>query len=103
MLARGKWGKIYPRFRPAVWRVKARLVVMTSSQEFVLRTLEDQDIRYIRLWFTDMWGMLKSVVVVPAEIESAFAEGIGFDGSAIEGYSRVAEACLLYTSDAADE
>ena len=72
---------------------------MTSSQEFVLRTLEEQDIRYIRLWFTDMWGMLKSVVVVPAEIESAFAEGIGFDGSAIEGYSRVAEADTLARPD----
>ncbi len=78
---------------------KARLVTMTSSQEFVLRTLEEQDIRYIRLWFTDMWGMLKSVVVVPAEIESAFAEGIGFDGSAIEGYSRVAEADTLARPD----
>ena len=64
---------------------------MESQQEFVLQSIEEQDIRFIRLWFTDILGHLKSVVVSPAELESAFEEGVGFDGSSIEGLSRVFE------------
>ncbi|MGH8917292.1 MAG: glutamine synthetase beta-grasp domain-containing protein, partial [Actinomycetes bacterium] len=59
---------------------------MDRQQEFVLRTLEERDIRFVRLWFTDVLGYLKSVAVAPAELEGAFAAGIGFDGSAIEGF-----------------
>src|ERR671934_24334 len=59
---------------------------MDKQQEFVLRTLEERDIRFVRLWFTDVLGFLKSVAVAPAELEQAFDEGIGFDGSAIEGF-----------------
>ncbi len=58
---------------------------MDRQEEFVLRTLEERDIRFVRLWFTDVLGFLKSVAVAPAELEGAFAEGIGFDGSAVEG------------------
>ena len=72
---------------------------MDRQQEFVLRTVEERDIRFIRLWFTDVLGMLKSVAVAPAELESAFAEGIGFDGSAIEGLTRVYEADMLAKPD----
>ena len=64
---------------------------MNRQQEYVLSTLEERDIRFVRLWFTDIQGYLKSVAVVPAELEGAFEEGIGFDGSAIEGFSRIAE------------
>jgi len=53
------------------------------QEEFVLHTLEERNIRFVRLWFTDVLGYLKSVSVAPAELEGAFAEGIGFDGSAI--------------------
>src|SRR3712207_9347330 len=62
---------------------------MDRQQEFVLRTLEERDIRFVRLWFTDVSGYLKAVAVAPAEIEAAFAEGIGFDGHAHEGFARV--------------
>ena len=72
---------------------------MDKQQEFVLRTLEERDIRFIRLWFTDVLGMLKSVAVAPAELEGAFAEGIGFDGSAVEGLTRVSEADMLMRPD----
>jgi len=65
---------------------------MDRQEEFVLRTLEERDIRFVRLWFTDVLGFLKSVAVAPAELEGAFAEGIGFDGSAVEGFARVYEA-----------
>jgi glutamine synthetase len=74
---------------------------MDRQQEFVLRTIEERDIRFVRLWFTDVLGTLKSVAVAPAELEGAFAEGIGFDGSAIEGFARVYEADMLAKPDPA--
>src|SRR5689334_2971694 len=74
---------------------------MERQQEFVLRTLEERDIRFVRLWFTDVLGFLKSVSVAPAELEGAFAEGIGFDGSAIEGFARVHESDMLARPDPA--
>ncbi|HWF41130.1 MAG TPA: glutamine synthetase family protein [Acidothermaceae bacterium] len=74
---------------------------MDKQTEFVLRTLEERDIRFVRLWFTDVLGFLKSVAVAPAELEGAFAEGIGFDGSAIEGFARVYEADMLAKPDPA--
>ena len=75
--------------------------VMDRQQEFVLRTLEERDIRFVRLWFTDVLGFLKSVAVAPAELEGAFAEGIGFDGSAIEGFARVYESDMVAKPDPA--
>ena len=72
---------------------------MDRQQEFVLRTVEERDIRFIRLWFTDVLGILKSVAVAPAELEAAFAEGIGFDGSSIEGLTRVYEADMIAKPD----
>jgi glutamine synthetase len=72
---------------------------MDRQQEFVLRTIEERDIRFVRLWFTDVLGTLKSVAVAPAELEGAFDEGIGFDGSVIEGFARVFEADMLAKPD----
>lgn len=72
---------------------------MERQKEFVLRTLEERDIRFVRLWFTDVLGTLKSVSVAPAELESAFEEGIGFDGSAIEGFARVYESDMVAMPD----
>ena len=74
---------------------------MDRQKEFVLRTLEERDIRFVRLWFTDVLGYLKSVAIAPAELEGAFAEGIGFDGSAIEGFARVYEADMVAHPDPA--
>ncbi len=72
---------------------------MDKQTEFVLRTMEERDIRFVRLWFTDVLGMLKSVAIAPAELEGAFSEGIGFDGSAIQGFARVSEADMLAKPD----
>jgi glutamine synthetase len=74
---------------------------MSKQQEFVLRTIEERDIRFIRLWFTDVLGTLKSVAIAPAELNGAFEEGIGFDGSAIEGFARQFESDMLAKPDPA--
>src|ERR1044072_1049919 len=68
---------------------------MGKQEDFVLRALEERDVRFVRLWFTDVLGCRTSVAAAPAELEGAFAEGIGFDGSAIEGLARVYEADML--------
>ncbi|MDP9823750.1 glutamine synthetase family protein [Nocardioides massiliensis] len=72
---------------------------MGKQEGFVLRALEERDVRFVRLWFTDVLGYLKSVAIAPAELEGAFSEGIGFDGSAIEGFARVYEADMLAKPD----
>ncbi|MEX2563087.1 MAG: glutamine synthetase family protein [Nitriliruptoraceae bacterium] len=73
---------------------------MDKQQEYVLRTVEERDVRFIRLWFTDVLGLLKSVAITASELENAFSEGIGFDGSAIDGFARVQEADMLAVPDA---
>jgi glutamine synthetase len=70
-----------------------------KQRDFVLRTIEERGIKFIRLWFTDVVGTLKSVAIAPAEVEGAFAEGLGFDGSAIEGLTRAYEADVLAHPD----
>ncbi|RPE75189.1 MULTISPECIES: glutamine synthetase family protein [unclassified Frondihabitans] len=72
---------------------------MDKQTDFVLRTIEERGIKFIRLWFTDVIGTLKSVAIAPAEVEGAFAEGVGIDGSAIEGLTRSFEADVLVHPD----
>ncbi len=72
---------------------------MNKQAEYVLRTVEERGIRFVRLWFTDVQGFLKSVSISPAELEVAFEEGMTFDGSAIDGYARVQEADMLARPD----
>jgi len=72
---------------------------MERQQDYALRTVEERGVRLIRLWFTDVLGQLKSVAISPAELEVAFDEGVHFDGSAIDGYSRVQESDVLARPD----
>ena len=72
---------------------------MERQQDYVLRTVEERGVRLIRLWFTDVLGQLKSVAITPAELENAFEEGMWFDGSAIDGFSRVQESDVLARPD----
>ena len=88
-------GRGVSRNRPRLCQTGA----MDQWQESVLRVVDEQDIRFIRLWFTDVMGILKSVAVAPVELEHAFTEGIGFDGSAIEGLARVYEADMIARPD----
>ncbi len=82
--------------------VKANLsccLLMSKQSEYVLRTVEERGIRFVRLWFTDVLGFLKSVAISPAELEIAFEEGMTFDGSSIDGYARIQEADMLAKPD----
>ncbi|HLV12109.1 MAG TPA: glutamine synthetase family protein [Trueperaceae bacterium] len=75
---------------------------MESSErqrDYVLRTVEERGVRMIRLWFTDVLGQLKSFAISPVELEGAFEEGMRFDGSSIDGYSRVQESDVLARPD----
>ncbi len=73
---------------------------MEPQAEYVLRTVEERGVRFVRLWFTDVLGSLKSFAITPAELETALEEGMTFDGSAIEGYSRIQESDVLAVPDA---
>ncbi len=68
--------------------------------DFVLRTIEKRDVRFVRLWFTDILGNLKSFAISPEELEEAFEEGIGFDGSAVDGFAPREESDMLAYPDA---
>ena len=68
--------------------------------EYVLRTVEERGVRFVQLWFTDVLGSLKSFAITPAELENAFEEGMTFDGSAIDGFSRHIESDMLAQPDA---
>ncbi|CAM4099069.1 glutamine synthetase family protein [Helcobacillus massiliensis] len=72
---------------------------MERQQDSVLRQVEEANVDYIRLWFTDVVGTLKSVVISPTDLETAFDEGLGIDGSTIEGLTRTYESDMLLAPD----
>jgi glutamine synthetase len=73
--------------------------MMRSQQEYVLRTVEERGIRFVQLWFTDVLGTPKTFSITPAELENALDEGMTFDGSAIDGFSRIQESDVLARPD----
>jgi glutamine synthetase len=72
---------------------------MERQQDYVLRSVEERKVRLIRLWFTDVLGQLKSFAISPAELENALEEGMTFDGSSIDGFSRIQESDVLALPD----
>lgn len=74
--------------------------ICTPEQDFVLKTLKSRDVHFVRCWFTDVLGNMKSFAVVPGELENAFHEGMGFDGSSIKGFSSTQESDMLAFPDA---
>ena len=72
---------------------------MQQQSDYVLRTVEERGVRFVHLWFTDVLGSLKSFAITPAELETALEEGMTFDGSAIDGYTRVQESDMLAFPD----
>jgi len=72
---------------------------MQSQAQYVLRTVEERGVRFVQLWFTDVLGRHKAFHVTPAELEDALDQGMTFDGSAIDGFSRTTESDLLARPD----
>ena len=70
-----------------------------QHREYVLRSVEERGVRLVRLWFTDVLGNLKSLAISPAELDNALTDGMTFDGSSIDGFSRVQEADVLAIPD----
>ena len=75
-------------------------MTVTPEQDFVLKTIKSRDVHFVRFWFTDVLGRMKSFAVIPSELEDAFADGMGFDGSCIEGFCRTQESDMLAFPDA---
>jgi len=69
--------------------------MLDQHREYVLHTVEERGVRLVRLWFTDVLGNLKSFAISPAELENALEDGMTFDGSSIDGFSRIQEADVL--------
>lgn len=73
---------------------------MDSQQEHVIRQVGERNVNNVRLMFVDVLGLLKSITIAPAELERAFTEGVAFDGSSVEGFTRIAESDMLLFPDA---
>jgi len=70
-----------------------------KDREYVLKAAKDNNVRFIRLWFTDILGFLKSFSITVSELERALEEGMGFDGSSIEGFVRIDESDMIAMPD----
>jgi len=70
------------------------------DKDYVLKTVEERDVKFVRFWFTDVLGVLKSFAVTDSELEGAFEEGMGFDGSSIDGFTRIQESDMVAYPDA---
>ncbi len=70
-----------------------------EAKEYVLKTAKEHDVKFIRLWFTDILGILKSFAITVEELEGALEEGMGFDGSSIQGFARIDESDMVAMPD----
>jgi glutamine synthetase len=74
-------------------------MTLSAEAEYVLRTVEERGIRFMRLWFTDVLGFLKSFTITSQELEGALTEGMGFDGSSVDGFARIQESDMVAFPD----
>ena len=73
--------------------------VECKNKEDVLKAVRDKNVSFIQFWFPDVLGMLKSFAITPAELELGLSEGMGFDGSSIEGFARIEESDMIAMPD----
>ena len=73
---------------------------MASDASTVLKRVKDEKVEFVRFWFTDIFGQLKSFAIGKDELEDAFADGMGFDGSSITGFNRIEESDMIAMPDA---
>ena len=71
----------------------------SEACEYVLKKAKEQNVKFIRLWFTDILGFLKSFSITVEELENALTDGMGFDGSSIEGFARIDESDMIALPD----
>ncbi|MDZ4245866.1 MAG: glutamine synthetase family protein [Dehalococcoidia bacterium] len=72
---------------------------LDKAKEFVIKKCKDQEVKFIKLWFTDILGVLKSFSITVEELEGALEQGMGFDGSSIEGFARIDESDMVAMPD----
>ena len=72
-----------------------------KTKEDVLKIVQDKAVSFIQIWFTDVLGVLKGFAITPSELEGALEEGMGFDGSSIEGFARIEESDMVAMPDPA--
>ena len=70
-----------------------------EAKQYVLKMAKENDVKFIRLWFTDILGFLKNFAITVEELEGALEEGMGFDGSSIEGFARIDESDMVALPD----
>jgi glutamine synthetase len=70
-----------------------------EAKEYVLSMVRENDVKFIRLWFTDILGALKGFAITAQELEEALEQGVGFDGSSIEGFARIDESDMVAMPD----
>ncbi len=75
--------------------------MVCKSKKDVMKIVKDRDVSFIQIWFTDVLGVLKSFAITPSELEGALTEGMGFDGSSIEGFARIEESDMIAMPDPA--
>ena len=71
------------------------------TEQDVIKIVKEKNVQFIKLWFVDILGQIKSFAITPEELEGALAEGMGFDGSSIEGFARIFESDLVAMPDPA--
>ena len=75
------------------------MALQTKSKDEVFEAIDKYNVRFVRIWFTDILGVPKSFAINPSELEGAFSEGMGFDGSSIEGFARIHESDMVAKPD----
>lgn len=70
-----------------------------KDKKHVMELVEENNVKFIRLWFTDILGQIKSFAITSEELDTAFDEGMGFDGSSIKGYARIDESDMIAKPD----
>ena len=69
--------------------------MLCKTKKDVMKVVKEMDVSFIQFWFTDVLGILKSFAVTPSELEEGLEEGMGFDGSSIEGFARIEESDMI--------
>jgi glutamine synthetase len=76
-------------------------MMVCKSKKDVMKIVKERDVSFIQIWFTDVLGVLKSFAITPSELDGALTEGMGFDGSSIEGFARIEESDMIAMPDPA--